>query len=152
MKVQYVWIDSLCILQGEDGDFDQESKNMEYVFSSAYVTIAASNALGTSSRLLGPRPTSVMEGEDAGKDEDGESISGKRKIVRFRSKDDNRPIFIAESLDNFQADVLNGPLNGRGWVFQERALSRRTIYLTKTQTYWECGAGIRCETLTKLLK
>lgn len=152
MKVKYMWIDSLCILQGEDGDFDNESKSMEYVFSSAYFTIAASSALGTSSQLLGPRPGSVMKGEDAGIDHDGGRVVGKRKIVRLRSKEDNRPIFIAESLDNFQADVLDGPLNQRGWVFQERALSRRTIYFTETQMYWECGEGIRCETLTKLRK
>jgi hypothetical protein len=45
-----------------------------------------------------------------------------------------------------------GDLNKRGWVFQERALSRRTMYFTKTQVYWECGKGVQCETLTKMSK
>jgi hypothetical protein len=43
-------------------------------------------------------------------------------------------------------------LNKRGWVLQERALARRTIYFTARQTYWECGCGVRCETLTRLHK
>jgi len=43
-------------------------------------------------------------------------------------------------------------MNKRGWVLQERALACRTIYFTAQQTYWECGGGVRCETLTKMSK
>lgn len=151
MDVDYLWIDSLCILQGPDGDFGSESRKMEHIYSSAYLTISASSAVGTASLPLGPRPHSVMKGENAGVDHNGNRVTGERKVVRLRSKD-KRPIFVAESLDNFKADVLESPLSQRGWVFQERALSRRTIYLTGSQVYWECGQGIRCETLTKLQK
>jgi hypothetical protein len=35
---------------------------------------------------------------------------------------------------------------------QERALSRRTMHFTETQTYWECGEGVWCETFTKTKK
>ncbi|KAK8086077.1 hypothetical protein PG994_001051 [Apiospora phragmitis] len=41
-------------------------------------------------------------------------------------------------------------LESRGWVFQERALSRRTLHFTSAQMYWECGQGVHCETLGKL--
>jgi hypothetical protein len=41
-------------------------------------------------------------------------------------------------------------LNRRGWVLQERALSRRIIHFTATQTYWECGKGVHCESLTRM--
>jgi hypothetical protein len=30
------------------------------------------------------------------------------------------------------------PLNKRGWVFQERHLSRRIMHFTKSQLFWEC--------------
>jgi hypothetical protein len=58
--------------------------------------------------------------------------------------------FLCDAIDNFDLDVDQGELNKRGWVLQERALSRRTIYFTEKQTYWECGGGVRCETLTKM--
>jgi len=46
--------------------------------------------------------------------------------------------------------VDQGELNKRGWVLQERALSRRTVYFAEKQSYWECGRGVRCETLTRM--
>ncbi|KAL3299014.1 HET-domain-containing protein [Colletotrichum asianum] len=128
LNVQYLWIDSLCIIQGSDGDFTEQSKHMEDVFSSAYCVIAASRASGQGDGFLGERP--------------------QRDYVTFNRGGDT--YHICEEIDNFQTDVIDGPLNQRGWVLQERALARRTIYFTKNQTYWECGGGIRCETFTRL--
>ena len=38
------------------------------------------------------------------------------------------------------------------WVLQERALARRTIYFAENQTYFECGRGIQCESMTNMHK
>lgn len=129
LGVRYLWIDSLCIIQGDDGDFEEEAKHMETVFSSAYCVIAASRAMGTSDGFLKDRLD--------------------RKFVRFERSSEN-PFYICEAIDDFQHDVIEGALNKRGWVLQERALARRTIYFTEKQMYWECGEGVRCETLTRM--
>jgi len=131
LGVQYIWIDSLCIIQGEGGDFQDEAKYMETVFRLAYCVIAASRATGTSDGFLGTR----QEREFA--------------MFETRSKD---PLYVCEAIDDFQHDIIEGSLNKRGWVLQERALARRTIYFAHMQTYWECGEGVRCETLTKMKK
>ncbi|KAJ4248821.1 hypothetical protein NW762_012659 [Fusarium torreyae] len=130
LGVQYLWIDSLCIIQGPGGDFDTEAKKMEAVFSSAYCVIAASRAFGTSSGFLWERPM--------------------REVVRLDNRFSEDTVYACEAIDDFQHDVIEGALNKRGWVLQERALARRTIYFTEKQTYWECGQGVRCETLTRL--
>ncbi|KAF4419077.1 serine threonine kinase [Fusarium acutatum] len=130
LGVPYLWIDSLCIVQGPDGDFDTEAKRMETVFSSAYFVIAASRANGTSSGFLWERP--------------------EREVVRLDGYLVHDPVYVCEAIDDFQHDVIEGSLNKRGWVLQERALAPRTIYFTENQTYWECGQGVRCETLTRL--
>ncbi|EQB54101.1 hypothetical protein CGLO_06102 [Colletotrichum gloeosporioides Cg-14] len=130
LSVQYLWIDSLCIIQGSDGDFAEQSKSMEDVFSSAYCVIAASRATGQGDGFLGERR--------------------QRDYVTFDHGGDT--YHICEEIDDFQGDVIDGPLNQRGWVLQERALARRTVYFTEKQTYWECGRGIRCETFTRLKK
>ncbi|KAH8597376.1 hypothetical protein B0O99DRAFT_703257 [Bisporella sp. PMI_857] len=136
LEVQYLWIDSLCIIQHDKSDpFDKdngrdwkkESERMEQVFRSAYITLAASCASSPVEHFLKTRP--------------------ERQCVTMKSG--NTFYYLSEAIDDFYNDVEQGELNKRGWVLQERALSRRTIYFTETQTYWECGEGVRCETLTK---
>jgi hypothetical protein len=129
LKKDYLWIDSICILQGPDGDFKTEAKRMEDVFSSAYCVIAASRAEDHRDGFLKPR-----------KD---------RKFLKFATSG-RKPLYACEPIDDFKRDVLDSPLNRRGWVLQERALARRTIYFTEVQTYFECGEGVRCETLSKI--
>jgi hypothetical protein len=51
----YLWIDSICIVQGPDGDFQQEAKQMEQVYSGAYCVLAASRHPGHDAGFLGPR-------------------------------------------------------------------------------------------------
>ncbi|KAI0906731.1 heterokaryon incompatibility protein-domain-containing protein [Ustulina deusta] len=129
LGVRYLWIDSLCIVQGKDGDFNDEATHMDTVFSTAYCVIAATRARGSSSGFLNARPDRI--------------------VVRLERPGEG-PFYICESIDDFQRDVIEGPLNKRGWVFQERALARRTIYFAENQNYWECGEGVRCETLTRM--
>ncbi|WQF87647.1 Putative heterokaryon incompatibility [Colletotrichum destructivum] len=129
LNVRYLWIDSLCIVQGEDGDFEDEAQHMETVFSSALCVIAANSATGTSDGFLKQRPD---------------------RTVVVVARPSESPFYICEAIDDFQSDVVEGALSKRGWVLQERALARRTIYFTSRQVYWECGEGIRCETLTRM--
>ncbi len=38
LGIKYIWIDSLCIIQDDDEDWENESRRMEQVFSAAYCT------------------------------------------------------------------------------------------------------------------
>jgi hypothetical protein len=131
LGVRYLWIDSICIIQGIDGDFSQEAKNMEEVFTGAYCVLAASRATNQHDGFLGSR-------------------SQRKFITLERVK--GKLFYICDPIDDFSKDVIEGSLNQRGWVLQERALARRTIYFTDNQTYFECGNGIRCETLASMHK
>lgn len=133
LRHKYLWIDSICIIQGDDGDFSDEYKRMEDVYSGAYCVLAASCATDQQSGFLLPRVN--------------------RQYVAVGSKDGGGgSIYVCEMIDNFRDDVLQGALNKRGWVLQEHALARRTIFFTEHQTYWECGYGVRCETMTRMTK
>lgn len=133
LGIRYLWIDSLCIIQGPDGDFTTEATKMEDVFSSAYCVLAATRATGQWSGFLGDR-------------------SSARHSLQYKYAGFKEPFAICEFVDDFKKDVLEGKLNTRGWVLQERVLARRTIYFAETQTYWECRRGVRCETMTKMYK
>ncbi|UPK91666.1 hypothetical protein LCI18_002601 [Fusarium solani-melongenae] len=129
LGVTYLWIDSLCIIQGDEADWEVESAKMEQVFSSAYFTIAASSAQSSLEGFLGDRVP--------------------RACVTIHPSQGS-VLYLAEAIDDFQGHVEQSVLNSRGWVLQERALSRRTLHFTSTQIYWECGQGIYCETLAQL--
>lgn len=42
---RYLWIDSLCIIQKDKTDWENESAKMAGVYQSAYLVIAASGAM-----------------------------------------------------------------------------------------------------------
>ena len=130
---RYLWIDSICVIQGVDGDFGDESKRMEEVYSGAYCVLAASRATDHRAGFLQPR-----------KPRDYITLQG-------TGRDDVR-IHLCQTIDNFKEHVLEGALNRRGWVLQEHALARRTVFFTDYQTYFECGHGVRCETMTHMKK
>jgi hypothetical protein len=131
---KYLWIDSICIIQGEDGDFRHESKRMEDVYSGAYCVLAASCATDQRSGFLFPRV--------------------ERGYVALNSNRGGNGglLYICSMIENFRGHVLKGALHKRGWVLQEHALARRTVFFTEHQTYWECGHGVRCETMVKMKK
>ncbi|KAK6836483.1 hypothetical protein PG987_006978 [Apiospora arundinis] len=130
LQIRYIWIDSICIIQGKDGDFNEEASRMENVFSGAYCVLAASRATGMHDGFLGDRH--------------------RRDFVTFARSATEKPFYVCEPIDDFSHHVLESPLNRRGWVLQERALARRSVYFTDTQMYFECGEGIRCETLGRM--
>lgn len=140
LGVQYLWIDSVCIKQAhqgcecgdcgsESGDWSSEAEKMEQYYGSAYCTVAADSAEDSNDGLFQPRRA--------------------RQCVQLPNTRDPT-LYLCELIDDFDRDVDKGVLNQRAWVFQERALSCRTIHYTNTQTYWECGCKIRCESLSAL--
>ncbi|CZR69930.1 uncharacterized protein PAC_19831 [Phialocephala subalpina] len=127
---RYLWIDSLCIIQGEGGDWAVEATKMEAVFKNAYCTIAATSAKDSTEGFLN-------------------RLEEKGSQYVMVPKSSHGKVYVCTSIEeDFDGDVMKGVLNKRAWVLQERALSRRTIHFTKSQTYFECGGGIRCEMLT----
>lgn len=129
LGIRYLWADTLCIIQGDDGDFGSESKRMEDVYSRAYCVIAANRASGTHDGFLHPLP--------------------RREYLTFQ-RGAEHPFYMCRPVDDFSGDVLQSYLAKRGWVFQERALARRTIFFAENQTYFECGKGVRCQTLSRM--
>ena len=129
LKKKYLWIDSLCIIQGDKEDWKNEAGRMENVFASAYCTIAASSAPdwkdGFLKRNLSPQYFQIQDS------------SGKL-------------VYVCDNTDDYSKDVDEGPLNKRAWVLQERVLSRRTICFSAKQMYWECAKDVLCENFIRL--
>jgi hypothetical protein len=134
LGIRYLWIDSLCILQDNDKDWEMESRRMEAIFANAFCTIAAASAKDSWDGFL------VCQ-----------SIKQSVKLVDT-SVYPSFSVYACEVGGNFNNDVGSAELNRRAWVLQERALSPRTIHFTAAQTYWECGSVIRCDNLLQMVK
>jgi hypothetical protein len=130
LDIEYLWIDSHCIIQlGDDDDWKREAKLMEKVYSSAYCVFAVASA------------TSVYEGFSY-REREPECI-----YALDRSK---RRFYISTNVEDFDQHVEEAPLNKRAWVLQERYLARRTLHFTADQVYWECGEEMYCGNLAQL--
>ncbi|KAF2102777.1 HET-domain-containing protein [Rhizodiscina lignyota] len=120
LHVSYVWIDSLCIKQGDKEDWIKESTKMEEVYANAYLNISATSAASptdglNSSHELHPRLLNV-------------ELSGDARPNTYRLVD---PTF-------WRSRVANAFVNTRGWVVQERVLASRVLHYTFDQVTWEC--------------
>jgi hypothetical protein len=129
--VSFLWVDSLCLVQDDQEDIARAVSDMDRIFQGSYCTISVNSAVSVQDGFLNDRRQRgfvQMGGETGGS------------------------YYVCDLIDDFDRDVEESPLGSRAWAFQERVLSRRTIFFTSTQVYWQCGSGIRCETLTQMAK
>lgn len=143
---RYVWIDSLCIIQGADGDWAEQAPLMDRVYMNAELCLAAAaseDAYGGFFRRRDPEDVQPFQiGLLVPAQEPGRATEEKDKEETKEDKPTPRssyaycrgqvPILIwVDSVDD-------APLNLRGWVQQERVLAPRTIHFGRAQVCWEC--------------
>ncbi|KAI0007781.1 heterokaryon incompatibility protein-domain-containing protein [Xylariaceae sp. FL0662B] len=128
LDVQYLWIDSLCILQDSCEDWDRESSMMGLIYQNGYCNLAAASATNSSEGLFYHRHPSQIFDRPCDRSAREESIF----ITQFG--DDSRFMLLDQE-----------PLNRRGWVCQERQLANRNISFTREMIYYECAEEGSCE-------
>ncbi|KAK4203930.1 heterokaryon incompatibility protein-domain-containing protein [Triangularia verruculosa] len=123
-NVRWLWIDSLCILQNSQDDWRQESVMMYDVYKNALLNISADDSPDAQWGCfrdrdpLSVRPMSIR-------------FSADQKDLRYWLTPDTNAVF---------ESITKSSLAKRGWVFQERQLSRRVLHFTSHELVWECCA------------
>ncbi|CZR66242.1 uncharacterized protein PAC_16143 [Phialocephala subalpina] len=129
---QYLWVDSLCIVQNGDEARKQEQFNqMAAIFAKADVTIISEDGTNPLYGLRGlpkvslPRhlPRRVYE------------LQKGLKIIESR-----RPTRAGQSI-----------WSGRAWTFQEHLFSNRRIIFYEGTVRWECDCGVWYEGLDQTI-
>ncbi|KAH8665083.1 heterokaryon incompatibility protein-domain-containing protein [Tricladium varicosporioides] len=126
LNVQYIWIDSLCIIQDSDTDWQTEASKMNKVYQNSLCNIAASESDGPGYGLFRQKDPSLWTPFS----------------VKFRTD------FIEDDYlcfhNQWHTVRDKSPLSKRGWVAQERLLSPRTIHFA-SPVFWECRELLACQ-------
>lgn len=104
LDVRYLWIDSLCIVQGEDGDFDVERDLMHQVYRNSYCNIAAADSRDGSGGLFRQR--------------EANQILSARYVASGESAMFRPGVWRIVPEDLWDTQLLGAALYSRAWVFQ----------------------------------
>ena len=125
LSIGYLWIDSLCIVQDCQLDWERESNCMGTFYALATINFAATAACDDAAGLKSFRnPLTIAP-----------------CILRREasSPDTTSSRFLCWRPHDFLDNVDRSVLYKRGWTFQERLLSHRTIHFG-SQLFWECAS------------
>lgn len=126
---QYLWINSLCIIQDDANDWRHESSLMASVYGGTALNLAASHARdGSMGCFVDRSPSDVAP-------------------CHVPLKGPGLPGTVVCVPSNFYTrGILDTPLGHRAWAFQERLLAPRTLSLSTSQIFWGCQRLEACET------
>ena len=117
LGIGYIWIDSICIVQGDKADWLREARNMLSIYKNALATIVNVHAEDGSKGLywqnVGRKPV-------------------QRRLATFHSW----------FLPHLPPEA---PAFTRAWCYQERLISPRVVYFTREEVLWECFTETACE-------
>lgn len=116
----------MCIIQDSEEDWFYETSLMGAIFEGAACTIAAVGAEDNNGGCFARRnPLEISKCRIL-----------KSLIYVHRNED---------SLLNIAEATRNTPLSHRGWIFQERLFSRRTLSFGKRGVFWSCAHWMASE-------
>lgn len=129
LGINYIWIDSLCIIQDDGDDWGRESVKMADYYQQAWLTIAATTTNSTGG-LFSEVNTEKLPRVT-------------RLPYRDRSGEQKGHFYVQCSGDamvakEYKTSVANSELLRRGWVYQEWILSRRLVTFSNSGLFLTC--------------
>tara|TARA_R110002060_G_scaffold5450_7_gene8454 strand:+ start:1153 stop:2970 length:1818 start_codon:yes stop_codon:yes gene_type:complete len=157
LGIQYLWIDSLCIVQGCKDDWAREAGQMGAIFENSTCTLAAIDAIdnerGIDRGLFLPRENLLEVHMNCAHKKLGVEDPSTGEILgwyygfiqdpesNLQEKTENEAlhqIVARPRLIGYQWYLMKSEWQNRGWILQERMLSRRIIHYTKHKIAWDC--------------
>lgn len=128
LRLRYLWVDAICIVQDNKVDCNQELPKMDQIYSGAAFTISAARVERADESFL--------------RDRDLCETHGSICQVKYRRSSESASNIRSAFLSATRLDITHhDPIDSRGWTFQERLRSFRVLQFGRKQTVWECPTG-----------
>jgi hypothetical protein len=127
LSIQYLWIDSLCIIQDDLLDWQIESSKMAEIFSNAYLTLNAASSSGCSDSFLS-QDSPILSCAVPLRIDPGLDIQG-QFYLRFRRH---------RGPSDKMTEIRFSKWITRGWTFQEERLARRSLIFGVNKFFFDC--------------
>lgn len=138
LGLDYIWIDSMCIIQDDPKDWEQEAGKMADVYSNSYLSIMNPQATKPSSGLFTDR-----------------YLNGKNKPLKISRTCEgvSYDFFARRSIEHVSPnteyspieELPDEPLFSRAWVFQELYLAPRILFFGRHELQFISMGGTACE-------
>jgi Heterokaryon incompatibility protein (HET) len=126
MGHRYIWIDSLCILQDSEIDWNREASLMGDVYKHSFCNISATAAEDGRAGLIFPRNPLLISPCEI-------------EVTSKSTASIKKGLYRVVDMSLWEREIDAAPLNTRGWVFQERFLAPRKLSFGAKQLFWECA-------------
>lgn len=134
LNVEFVWIDSLCIIQDDAADWEREATKMAEYYSFAWMTLAVTVPIDIDDRPAG----------DLGGQLNIEDVSGVVRMPYHDQAGTQQGYFYAQAMGPhvlaklYETQIAQSELLRRGWCFQEWLLSRRIVSFSRDTPFMLC--------------
>jgi len=132
LSIRYIWIDALCIIQDDLGDWTHEAERMGSIYANAFITICAISTSSCLDSFL-DRPADLV------------SVAFKSSLQPYihgclNLRPQCRPLVTANMppLTRRDADIDCGAWYLRAWTLQEKEMSQRLLYFGARRIHFSC--------------
>lgn len=129
LSIRYIWVDALCIIQDDKGDWQQEAEKMVDIYHGSIITIAASDSKDSNGGCFPPEDDGTIH---KSKDET------RSRVFSYPEHGSERATFIRLEQSMPWVFQRGQHLNTRGWTFQEQIRSHRLVYCMNPEIHWQC--------------
>ncbi|KAF7175044.1 hypothetical protein CNMCM7691_005512 [Aspergillus felis] len=128
MGLQYIWIDSMCIIQDDEEDKQREMGKMMDIYQNTLFTISAASAAAASEGFLRT------------------DLHDSRNEVWYHplrvDEQTMGAVLVSHSSTSFESlGARPQPINTRGWTLQETILTSRLLIFAGIHMIWKCQSG-----------
>ncbi|KAH7304661.1 heterokaryon incompatibility protein-domain-containing protein [Stachybotrys elegans] len=126
-EISFLWIDSLCIIQDNDKDWEEQSSQMWMVYANAKLVIAAARDMSDEKGFLGPRkPFTDVQ------------LTANRYIKR----QGGLPLVYRLIEPHY---TNSSSIESRGWTLQESLSAKQYLIFGTSEVHWSCRSSNECE-------
>lgn len=134
LKLQYIWIDSLCIFQDSDEDWEAEAGKMGDVYAGGLFNITAVDCQNSEGDLFPAQRDTLLP------------------VLPTRGTSIHTGSRVGLPKQEFESEIIFSELLSRAWVYQEVLLAPANLFCTAEQMWWSCSGGTCSQTFPESIQ